>query len=281
MISMVPGTPPKEGSCPYQEVKCENGDLVVTVYKTSNASYCGNKLVETLKDESGLSLKAAQNWKKEEEKRNGYLAAIQENVELGSEVTLEIDQKEFSEWVDKDNSYKDRYGEVCSWILDGLSSQLQRHFKEDEIARNALHAVWTTGVISMVVGTPPKKGSCPYQVVECVDGNLVVTVYKSSNASYCGDKLVETLKDESGLSLKAAQNWKKQEEKRETFCTEMQEAAGLSCEVTIEVDRIEFSEFVDKDNSYKDRFGEVLQWILDGLVSNFKSKVSMNCGVGI
>ena len=66
---------------------------MICLYSLSNLSTVGTDLKSQLGDESGgLTLEAAQNWKKAEEKRNEYLAAIQENVGLSTEVTLDIDQ---------------------------------------------------------------------------------------------------------------------------------------------------------------------------------------------
>ena len=184
--------PPKKGSA-YQKVYCENGDLILDVFKSSNASYCGNEVLETLTDpETGLSLKCALNVKKNEEKKEEHLQTMKEALELPADVSVECDLIAVAEVCDK-AGYKDRIGEVVhDWILGGLAATLKK-LGADELTREAIQEVWTTGVIKIEDGGKQQKG---YHECDFENGDLVLK-FKSdgiaSNVSYIGQDIEKKL----------------------------------------------------------------------------------------
>ena len=139
---------------------------------------------------------------------------------------------------------------------------------KDEIAKAAVQAEWTTGVIKLVGGDEKQK---QYHIVTFENGDVIITYKPSSmcsNVSYCGNDMDGKLKDpESGLPLKSALNWKKMEEKRDECLEAIKTAVNLSTDLTLEFDKAEFVEHCGKAG-YADRPGDVLQYIIDGLKGN-------------
>jgi hypothetical protein len=78
-----------------------NGDLEISLWELSNVSYIGADLLGKLGDASGLSLNAALDWKKYEEEKNELLQTIQADIQLASDVTLDVDQVAFAAFIDK------------------------------------------------------------------------------------------------------------------------------------------------------------------------------------
>jgi hypothetical protein len=165
-------------------------------------------------------------------------------------VTLDLDQIAFATWVDA-AGYKDRCGEYAVDYLKAISNNFERAFKEDELARTALQNAWTTGVLRIDI-QKPKKGSNSYHESNITNGDLVLTVYQLSNVGDSGSDLPGKLGDDSGLSLKAAQDWKRHEEQRTETLQKLQSDAQLAADVTLDIDQVPFAAFVDKAG-YKDR----------------------------
>jgi hypothetical protein len=241
---------PKKGSNDYSETNVTNGDLVVTVYKLGNVSDAANDLQGKLTDASGLTLKAAQNWEKFAEERDKFLASIHEATQLAAEVTLDMDRVAVAAWVDA-AGYKDRVGEYVVDYLKAVANVMNRVYKPDELARTSLQNAWTTGVLRLDL-QKAKKGGPDYNETNIVNGDLVVTLYKLGNVSDAANDLQGKLTDASGLTLKAAQNWKKYEEEREALLQKLQSDAQLPADVTLELEQVPFAAFIDKAG-YKDR----------------------------
>jgi len=259
VLKIVPGTL-KKGESGYSKTAVENGDVVITVYDYCNVGDTGNGLLATLGDNStGLPVKAVQNMKENEEKRNEGLAAIQAATQLACEVTLDCDVPTFGAKTSDIN----RVGDTIQYYVEAMQSYFERHFKEDEIARNALQAAWTTGVFKLEFGTK-KKGQSGYAETNIRDGDLVVTVFEVCNVSDTGRDLLDKLGDpNSGLSLKAAQNMKQNEEKRTEGLERIHTATQLACDVTLDCDVPTFSSKL----SDKDRVGDVIQYYIDAMGS--------------
>ncbi len=106
VIRLVVAPKPKSGG--YHETSVVDGDLQIQIFELSNISNIGRELIDKLGDSTGLSLNAALNWKKYEEERSELLQAIQSDVQLSSDVTLEIETVSFAAFIDK-AGYKVRY----------------------------------------------------------------------------------------------------------------------------------------------------------------------------
>jgi len=269
VVRIQPGTN-KKGEYKYSDLDIDNGDLVITIYQLANVGDGFSGLIDKLGDSSsGLSVKASQNLKEKEEERNEALQKIHENVQLSCDVTLDCDYPAFAAKVDKDG-YKDRLGEVIQWYVQGLGENVERNFKNDDLARSALQAAWTTGVLRIEVGTN-KKGEYKYNSTDLRDGDLIITVFSMSNTSDTGNDLISKLSDPaSGLSLDSSLNIHKHEESKEENVKKIQDAVGLSADVTLDVD---WSVLDTASNAagYKNRCGEVVyNWILGGLAGNLE-----------
>jgi len=259
----------KKGESKYGSLDIENGDLVLSVYQLANVGDGMSGLLDKLGDSStGLSVKSSQNLKEHEEQRNEALAKMQEYVGLTADVTLDVDYPAWSKKVDTEG-YKDRLGEVIQWFVDAIKDRLQR-LKDDDLAKAALQAEWTTGVIRLELGTN-KKGEYKYQ--ECMprDGDLAVIVYQMANVSDTGSDLIGRLGDPaSGLPLKSAQNIKEHDEKKEENLKKIQESVGLSTEVTLDIDWSAIDAQTTKQG-YTNRVGEVvIDWVVGSLASNLE-----------
>jgi len=196
-----------------------------------------------------------------EEKRNEGLAAIQAATQLACEVTLDCDVPTFGAKTSDIN----RVGDTIQYYVEAMQSYFERHFKEDEIARNALQAAWTTGVFKLEFGTK-KKGQSGYAETNIRDGDLVVTVFEVCNVDDTGSDLMDKLGDpNSGLPLKAAINVKENEGKKTENLEAIKEAVGLATDCTFDIDWAVIHPFCVK-NGYADRCGEVVyDYILTGL----------------
>lgn len=64
----------------------------------------------------------------------------------------------FAAFIDK-CGYKDRVGEFVVDILKGLDRNISSSFKDEEMARSALQAAWTTGVVRITSGVKAKGAS--------------------------------------------------------------------------------------------------------------------------
>jgi hypothetical protein len=258
----------KKGEHKYSSLDIDNGDLVITVYNIGNVGDGFRDLLDKLGDSSsGLSLKNAQSFKDKEESRTEALQQIQEFVQLSCDVTLDVDAPAFSAKSDT-AGYKDRVGEVIQWYIDAIKENLKRPFKDDELARAALQAAWTTGVIRLEFGTL-KKNEYKYVESNIRDGDLVVTVYNIGNVGETlGDLLPKLADPASGLPLRAALNIKEKEEQRDEFLKQIQDAVGLATDVTLDVDWSALEPTLKK-SGYGDRMGEVVyNWILGALAGN-------------
>jgi hypothetical protein len=219
---------------------------------------------------SGLSVKSSQNVKEKEEDRNAALQQIHDDLQLSADVTIDVDWPAFATFVDK-NGYNDRVGEVIQWFLDGFKYIIENQYKTVEIARNAVNSAWTTGVLKFELATN-KKGESKYNETVPRDGDIVVLVYSLSNAGSCGEDLKGRLTDPAlNLPLKSALNLAENEEKKEENLKKLQEAVGLSTDVTIDVDWTVLDPLVTK-LGYESRPGDVVyDWILGGLAYNVES----------
>jgi hypothetical protein len=160
-------------------------------------------------------------------------------------------------------------GEYVVDIVKGLQNNVQRSFKDDEIARAALQSVWTTGVVRLVLGTL-KKGETGYHKTAVENGDVVITLYQLSNVSDIGSLLVSTLDDPAtSLPLKSALDVKKYEEQRTEALAEIHSIVGLSSEVTFDLDWKTFDATVTK-LGYKNRVGEYSFDIVKALRENLK-----------
>jgi len=238
------------------------------VYKLGNINDSGNDLLGKLTDASGLTLKAAQNWKKFEEQREQLLQKLQSDTQLAGEVTLDLNQVEFAAFIDK-AGYKDRVGEYVVDIVKALSTNVQRFFKDDDIARAALQSVWTTGVVRLALGTL-KKGETGQHKTVVENGDILITMYQLSNIGDIGQLLVSTLDDPAtSLPLKSALDVRKYEEQRNEALAEIHSVVGLSSEVTFDLDWKTFDAVVTK-LGYKNRVGEYSFDIIKALRENLK-----------
>jgi len=280
----------KKGEYKYESLDIENGDLVLTVYQLANVGSAMSGLLDKLGDSStGLSVKASQNVKENEEKKNEILQAIHDDTQLSADVTIDIDWPAFAAKFDKEG-YNDRVGECVTWFLEPLKDVFSRYFKNDEIARAAIQSAWTTGVIKFELATN-KKGENKYNETQVRDGDLVVSVYSLSNASNCGSDIIDRMHDPaSNLPLRSALNLKEQDEKKEENLKRLQNAVGLSNDVTVDIDWVAFDALVTK-LGYKDRIGEVIyDWILGALAGNVenickeeltKEAIAESCTTGV
>lgn len=257
----------KKGENKYNTTEIENGDLVITAYSCSNTGSVGEDLLDKLGDnDSGLSVKAAQSVKESQESRSETLQKIQEHIGLSNDVTFDIDWPSFSQKVDA-AGYKDRVGEIVNWSLDGLKSKITNNFTDD-LSKQALQSAWTTGVIKFEWGTL-KKGENKYHTTEIRDGDIAVTLYSVSNTGETGHELLGSLAEpSSGLPLKSSLNIKENEEKKEENLKKIQDATGLSTDVTVDIDWATIEAFTKKAG-YDNRLGDVVyDWIFGGLASN-------------
>jgi len=268
VIRIQTGTLKKGEPYKYSSLDIENGDLVLTIYNIGNVGDGMRDLLDKLGDSSsGLSVKNAQNFKDKEEARTEALQQIQEFLQLSCDVTLDVDSPAFATKSDA-AGFKDRLGEVIQWYIDALKGSLQRPFKDDEVARAALQAAWTTGVIRIEFGTL-KKNEHKYVETNIRDGDLVVSVYSLGNVGETGADLLAKLSDpSSGLPLRAALSIKQKEEARDEFLKKIQDAVGLSTDVTLDVDWTAIEPILKKQG-YGDRLGDVVyEWILGALTNN-------------
>jgi hypothetical protein len=237
-----------------------------------------------------LSLNARKNLKEFEAERDTHLATIADVVGL-SAVTLEADLAALSEALAaRDASDKDLVGRIfysrcekCFFLifsfpyhhdlryLGSLAKNLAKHFAE-ETAKKNLHAAWTSGVLRIEL-RPVKAQTNKNHTESAIEGGTYVLYVDpariGSNYISCGDYLLETLKDGTGLSAKAAQDVKENEAKKEEHLKKIASAFKLSA-VTIEIDLVAYAEQVDKVGSTKkDRVGQqIYDWLLEKFSEN-------------
>jgi hypothetical protein len=137
--------------------------------------------------------------------------ALQEASGLSTEVTFDCDFGAFGALCDK-AGYTNRGGEYAYDVLQALERNVKSRF-EDETSKAALQAAWTTGVVRLVIEAP-RKGGPNYHDTHVSNGDIVITLVQLSNVGDIGSDLLSKLGDASGLSLKAALDWKKYEEER-------------------------------------------------------------------
>jgi hypothetical protein len=171
----------------------------------------GAGLLDKLGDSStGLPVKAVQNMKEYEERRAETLQAIQAATGVATEVTLDVDPATFGKL-----NQVERVGELIQSYLDAAKDVFERSYKNDELAKEALQAVWTTGVIKLEVVTVKKGENNYYVKSDCRDGDLVISVVSWCNVGEtCYDLLNKLTHPATNLPLKAAQNMRETEEKR-------------------------------------------------------------------
>jgi hypothetical protein len=257
VLKIVPGTH-KKGESGYVKTAIDNGDLVVTVYDWCNVGETGAGLLDKLGDSStGLPVKAVQNMKEYEERRTELLQAIQAATGVATEVTLDVDPATFGKL-----NQVERVGELIHSYLDAAKYVFERNFKDDELAKEALQAVWTTGVLKLEVGTLKKGESSYYVKSDCRDGDLVITVISWCNVSDTASDLIGKLSHPAtNLPLKAAQNMRENEEKRNEQLQEIHDNCQLACDVTLDCNAPEFGAKIKQ----LDRVGDIINSYLEAI----------------
>jgi len=256
VLKIVPGVH-KKGESGYVKTAIDNGDLVITVYDWCNVGETGVGLLDKLGDSStGLPVKAVQNMKEYEERRTECLQAIQAATGVATEVTLDVDPATFGKL-----NQVERVGELIQSYIDAAKDTFERYFSKDDLAKEALQAVWTTGVLKLEVGTL-KKGESGYVKTDCRDGDFVVTVFSWCNVGETGYDLIGKLSHPStNLPLKAAQNMKENEEKRIELLQEIHDNCQLACDVTLDCNAPEFGAKIKQI----DRVGEIINSYLEAV----------------
>merc|ERR1712232_1421632 len=135
----------------YCGAALEDGTMIVRINRESfysNIGQTGDKrFLGSLASDSGLSLKTTMDIEKSQEKRDGILAELQDTLQLGMDVTLDIEWSEMAEAAEK-RGYKDRAGEVITAYLEQLSKNMKGHAK-DETVLETIASCWSTGVVKV------------------------------------------------------------------------------------------------------------------------------------
>ena len=178
----------------YHKVTFENGNLLITSKKGSlgtNVSVCGEKIEELLvsAESPSLSLNTSKNIEKTAADREKLLGDLHSVLDLPVDVTLDIDWSTFADGC-KESGYAERPGEIINWLLGGLRDNIARLAKDDMV-KEAVQEVWTTGVIQH-----RRESSVAYHDVAFEDGNLVILSKPEkygSNVSVVGQKIEDKL----------------------------------------------------------------------------------------
>jgi len=179
----------------YNDFVFENGDGVIVNKPgsvASNCSYLGYYIEDSLAapEGSGLTLKSATNIKENEGKLKECYTKMEKALQLPTAVTPDIDWTVI-EAASKRAGYDNRPGEVWVWLMQGLTSYMEKYGK-DEMVREAIQEEWTTGSITH----REDSGLSGYNDAKFEDGNLVVITKPdgiASNCSYLGSKIEENL----------------------------------------------------------------------------------------
>ncbi len=257
----------------YCSAEIQDGNMDLLFLKSSyysNVDQLGSKLLETLKSNSGMSLKAELNIQKTEAERVKLLAEIQDLVGIPVPATLDVDWNDIARVGDQ-RGYHDRAGEILNTLLTSLRDNLTEHVKES-LVKDSLVAVWSTGVISHKMVSDKVQSYCG---VAFVDGVLEMQSNESafySNVANMGDaRMLEKLEAvgaaATSLPLKSAINEEKYRPSMAKYCEEIADAVGIQC--ILDVDLVQFDAAAEKAG-YGGRVGEV---VYEFILGSFKNSI--------
>eukprot|EP01128_Nolandella_sp_AFSM9_P005589 TRINITY_DN2726_c0_g1_i1.p1 TRINITY_DN2726_c0_g1~~TRINITY_DN2726_c0_g1_i1.p1 ORF type:complete len:297 (-),score=87.12 TRINITY_DN2726_c0_g1_i1:48-905(-) len=171
----------------YTELRLDNGVLVIACKKfdqmVTNVHQIGQNIMKTveLRGEGNVNTRLASNMAKEKSKHQAITERLQKAVGLSVPVTFDGDYGRMNAELSK--SYVDRLGEVLTWVLDGLASNVERQCKDDMV-KEALQEEWCGRIRFSYVDSLP---SGIYHDVNFADKVMEITSMGSKMASNVGD----------------------------------------------------------------------------------------------